>query len=594
MKFQWKLLISYLAIFLPIFLLAELYLSHTLKSHLIGQIEGNLLRQAALLKTIIEHKYTQAPSYEIDSVVDEMGESLECRITMISKSGKVLGDSELDGPDLWNVENHSDRPEFVNALNKDYGESTRYSKTLKTYMMYVARRLGPMDNSFGVIRVSLPLSDVNAIIHEARCNIYITLSMGMVAAFLLSFFVSRSLSKPIKEITSVAQAMSQGEFEKRIRLYPHNELGMLARTLNDMAAQLETKIAEITEERDKLSIILKGMAEGVMVVNKDNSIILVNEALKDFLGKHMVFEGKTPLEVLRNREFHQGLEHVLQGTPSFKMELFTSAPRERVFEVNVVGIRSGKMIQGAIAVFHDITKLKRLERIRRDFVANVSHELRTPLTSIKGYAETLLDGVINNGYQADQFVQVILKHANRLSNIIDDLLMLSRIETCEERIPQKEIDLKEVIHTSIQLVQKQATEKGIQLKVGPLLENTMVFADRDLLGQAMVNLLDNAVKYTPSQGTVTITLKDLGKEVQVNIRDTGMGIPREDIDRVFERFYCVDKDRSRELGGTGLGLSIVKHIILAHGGRIWVESELGKGSTFSFTLPKSLSSVTKL
>jgi len=588
MKFQWKLLISYLAIFLPIFLLAELYLSHTLKSHLIGQIEGNLLRQAALLKTIVERKYTQAPSYEIDSMVDEMGESLECRITMISKSGKVLGDSELDGADLWNVENHSDRPEFVNALSKNYGESTRYSRTLKTYMMYVARRLGNIDNPFGVIRVSLPLSNVNTIIYEARRNVYITLSIGMLVAFLLSLFVSRSLSRPVEEITSVAQAMSQGEFEKRIRLYPHDEWGMLARTLNNMAAQLETKIAEITDERDKLSVILKGMAEGVMVVNKDNFIILVNEALKDFLGKDIAFEGKTPLEVLRNTEFHEGLQSVLQGTPSFKMELFTSTPRERVFEVNVVQIRSGKMVQGAIAVFHDITKLKRLERIRRDFVANVSHELRTPLTSIKGYAETLLEGAINDGHKADQFVQVILKHANRLSNIINDLLTLSKIETYEQRIPQKEIDPKEVIDTSIQLVQKQATEKRIQVKVGPLLENTMVIADRDLLGQAMVNLLDNAIKYTPAHGTVTIFLEDLGKQVQVNIRDTGIGIPREDIDRVFERFYCVDKDRSRELGGTGLGLSIVKHIILAHSGRIWVESELGKGSTFSFTLPKSL------
>jgi len=335
------------------------------------------------------------------------------------------------------------------------------------------------------------------------------------------------------------------------------------------------------------------MAEGVMVVNKDNSIILVNEALKDFLGKDIAFEGKTPLEVLRNTEFHEGLERILQGTPNFTMELSIPTPRERVFEVNIVGMGSGELVQGAIAVFHDISKLKRLERIRRDFVANVSHELRTPLTSIKGYAETLLEGAINEGHKANQFVQVILKHANRLSNIINDLLMLSKIETREERIPQKEIDLKELVDTSIQLVQKQATEKRIQVEVGPLLENNMVMGDRDLLRQAMVNLLDNAIKYTPAEGTITIFLEDLEREVQVNIRDTGIGIPREDIDRVFERFYCVDKDRSRELGGTGLGLSIVKHIILAHGGRIWVESKLEKGSTFSFTLPKSLPLVTK-
>ncbi len=587
MKFQWKLLISYLAIFLPIFLLAELYLGYTLKSQLIGQIEGNLFKEATLLKTVIEENYSQIPSYEIDSLIDDMGKSLEARITMIEKSGRVVGDSELDGPALWNVEDHSNRPEVVNALKKGYGQSTRYSQTIKTHMLYVAKRVGPEHNPFGVIRISLPLDTVQKTIHEARRNVYLALSLGALFSFVLSFIVSRGLSKPIKEMTSAAHAMSQGEFHRRIRLYPGGELGTLARTLDDMATQLQTKIAEVMNERDKLQAILRGMAEGVMVVDKNNSIILVNEALRDFLGEHITFEGKTPLEVLRNTEFHEGFQQVLEGAPKFTMELFISTPKERVLEISIVDMRSGEQVQGAIAVFHDITKLKRLERIRRDFVANVSHELRTPLTSIKGYAETLLDGAIASGQRTSQFVQIILRHANRLSSTISDLLSLSKLESQEEEIPKREIDLGEVIDTSVQVVRGSAVEKQVEVIVEPLPSDTLIMADRDLLGQVVVNLLDNAVKYTPAGGKVIVCLENLEKEIQVHIRDTGIGIPEEDLDRIFERFYRVDKDQSRELGGTGLGLSIVKHIILAHGGTIWVESELGKGSTFHFSLPKS-------
>lgn len=587
MKFQWKLLASFATIFLSIFLLAEVYIGHTLKSYLISQIEANLLREAALLKTVIEQKYKQLPSHEVDALIDEMAGSLEARITLIEKSGKVMGDSELDGSDLWNVENHSDRPEFVSALKRGYGESIRYSETLKTHMLYVAKRIGPGHSPYGVIRVSLPLDKVETIVHQARRNIYIPLSLGALLSFVLSFLVSRGLSKPIKEMTSVAHTMSRGEFHRRIRLYPGGELGTLARTLDEMATQLQTKITELTNERDRLGVILRGMTEGVMVVDKDNHITLVNEVIKDFLGERVKFQGRTPLEVLRNNEFHEGFQRVLQGAPTFTMELLISAPAERVLEVNIVGIRSGDQVQGAIAVFHDMTKLKRLERIRRDFVANVSHELRTPLTSIKGYAETLLDGFVAADQKTRQFLQIILKHANRLSSIINDLLSLSKIESREESIPKKETDLGEVIDTSIQLVQKLAAEKGIRVIVEPLPASTLIMADRDLLGQAVVNLLDNAIKYTPSKGKVTVSFENLEKEIRLHISDTGVGIPEKDLYRIFERFYRVDKDRSRELGGTGLGLSIVKHIILAHGGKMWVESELGKGSIFHFSLPKS-------
>lgn len=361
-----------------------------------------------------------------------------------------------------------------------------------------------------------------------------------------------------------------------------------------MGIQLRDKIEEISKEKDYLQTILKGMMEGVLVVDGRGRILMVNDALRNVLSLTSDVADRMPLEVIRNAELEGAIRKVIEDGKGKSFELTLQYPGGKMLEVNVVGIYSSpeesvkgnERIRGAIAVFHDITRLKELEKIRQDFVANVSHELRTPLTTIKGYAETLLEGALREEV-AFQFVQVIKRHTDRLTKIVEDLLMLSKIESKEFQLKVEVISLRDLIDDVIDFVKEPAEKKKISISRNEIPSSLALEADRNYLEQVLTNLLDNAIKYTPEGGRVTISAieKDRG-EIQFSIEDNGIGIPKEDIPRIFERFYRVDKGRSQELGGTGLGLSIVKHLVQAHGGRVWVESQLGKGSTFYFTLPK--------
>jgi two-component system phosphate regulon sensor histidine kinase PhoR len=303
--------------------------------------------------------------------------------------------------------------------------------------------------------------------------------------------------------------------------------------------------------------------------------------------------GKTPVEVIRNAELQDGFAQVLDKGATFSMELSVATlEANRILDVTIARLMLQDRTGGAVAVFHDITDLKRIEEMRKDFVANVSHELRTPLTSIKGYAETLCDEGMEDVPKAESFAQIILKHANRLSTLLQDLLSLTRLESESAPILRNEFDLRKVVDGAVLVVKPSAETKNLNIQTEAVPEKTMVWADRDQIGQALINLLDNAVKYTPERGSITVSVKDAGNEVHVTVADTGIGIPREHLNRIFERFYRVDKNRSRELGGTGLGLSIVKHIVQSHGGRVWVQTELEGGSAFSFSLPKKINLTT--
>jgi two-component system phosphate regulon sensor histidine kinase PhoR len=360
-----------------------------------------------------------------------------------------------------------------------------------------------------------------------------------------------------------------------------------------MGIQLRNKIEEISKEKDYLQTILKGMMEGVLVVDGRGRILMVNDALRNVLSLTSDVTDKMPLEVIRNAELEGAITNVAREGKNMALELNVAVPGGRIFEVNVVGIlpssnstgKGSEGVRGAVAVFHDITRLKELEKIRQDFVANVSHELRTPLTTIKGYAETLLEGALKEEV-ASQFVQVIKKHTDRLTKIVEDLLMLSKIESKEFQLKIEVIPLPDFISDVIDFVKETAEKKKISISQSKIPSSLAVEADRNYLEQVLINLLDNAIKYTHEGGGVMIlAIEKDQREIQFSIEDNGIGIPKEDIPRIFERFYRVDKGRSQELGGTGLGLSIVKHLVQAHGGRIWVESQLEKGSTFYFTLP---------
>jgi two-component system phosphate regulon sensor histidine kinase PhoR len=410
----------------------------------------------------------------------------------------------------------------------------------------------------------------------------------------LAYFLARSLTHPILEVAQRAIQLVSSTFGKEVRVSSTDELGSLSKAIGEMGTQSRSKIEEISKEKHYLQTILKGMTEGVLVVDGRGRILMVNDALRHLLSLSSDVSDKMPLEIIRNAELEGAIRKALQDGENIALELDLNKSGEKTIEVNVVSIlpssrrmdEGSEGIRGAIAVFHDITRLKQLEKIRQDFVANVSHELRTPLTTIKGYAETLLEGALKED-QAFQFVQVIKRHTDRLTIIVEDLLMLSRIETKEFQLKMEAIPLRDFIDDVVEFVKEPAEKKKISLSRNEIPSSLAVQADRDYLEQILINLLDNAIKYTPEGGRVTVSaIEKDSKEIQFSVEDNGIGIPKEDLSRIFERFYRVDKGRSKELGGTGLGLSIVKHLVQAHGGRVWVESQLGKGSTFYFTLPK--------
>ena len=411
----------------------------------------------------------------------------------------------------------------------------------------------------------------------------------------LIFLLVRSLFEPLSRMTRKTRDLATGRAEQNAYLFSDDEWRKLSKAISEVDARSGRRIDEITREKEYYQAILGGMTEGVLLVDERGRILLVNEALKSLIPIPSDVNGKTTLEVIRSVEFEGGIHEALRKGTNRTFEITLPLSGEKIFEVNVVPIPSAageggepaRERRGAVAAFHDISRLKNLERMRQDFVANVSHELRTPLTTIKGYVETLLEGAWREGV-GFRFLQVIQRHTDRLTKIVEDLLTLSRIESKGFQLKTEKVSVIELIEDAFEFVGQGAKRKGISISRCEIPANLSVQGDRDYLGQVLINLLDNAIKYTPEGGAIEVSAVEReGQQILLLVKDNGIGIPREDLSRIFERFYRVDKGRSQEMGGTGLGLSIVKHIVQANGGRVWAESQPGKGSTFYFTLPKS-------
>jgi len=426
-------------------------------------------------------------------------------------------------------------------------------------------------------------------------SLFFSSLIGLLVVVPSAYLIARYLNQPIYDLTQRMIQSVSDTFRREIASFRGDELDKLSKAFDEIAVRFRNKIDEVSTERDYLQTIFKGMAEGVLVVDERGRILVANHALRQLLHLPTSVANRTALEIIRNAQLEETIRNVIRQENSTSFELNLPLPLGKTFEVNVVRITSSpeemekgaEGVRGAIAVFHDITRLKELEKVRQDFVANVSHELRTPLTTIKGYAETLLEGALQEKVAA-QFVQIIKRHADRLTKIVEDLLTLSKIESKEFQLRSEDVLLIEIIDDTIDLVKEAAERKAISIlknDISPLLS---VRADRGYLEQVLLNLFDNAIKYGREGGEIIISaIVEARGEIQVSMKDNGPGIPKEDLPRIFERFYRVDRGRSRELGGTGLGLSIVKHLIQAHGGRVWAESQLGEGSTFYFTLPGS-------
>jgi two-component system phosphate regulon sensor histidine kinase PhoR len=416
--------------------------------------------------------------------------------------------------------------------------------------------------------------------------------LSFIIVAILAYIFLISLTHPIGDLIEILKRLTRDESKKEGHLYSKNELSALVKTVHEMGVQWRNRIEEITIEKNYLQTVLRGMTEGVLVVDERGRIIMINEAIRKLFSLSTDVVDKTPLEVIRNSELEGAIQRAIRDGKNSSFEFPLPSPLGKIFEVNVVGIHSssgekherGRGMRGAVAVFHDISRLKELERIRQDFVANVSHELRTPLTTIKGYAETLLEGALKEEV-AFQFVQVIKRHSDRLTKIVEDLLTLSKIESKEFLLKIETFPFSELAEDVLRYTQEAAERKKISIFL-ELSTPLRIKADRHYLEQILINLIDNAIKYGREGGKVILSAvqKDQ-REIEVSVWDNGIGVPQEDLPRIFERFYRVDKGRSQELGGTGLGLSIVKHLAQAHGGRVWAESRLGEGSTFYFTFP---------
>jgi two-component system phosphate regulon sensor histidine kinase PhoR len=416
--------------------------------------------------------------------------------------------------------------------------------------------------------------------------------LSFIIVAILAYIFLISLTQPIRDLIEILKRLTRDELKKEVHTFSKDELRTLAKTIHEMGVQWRNRIEETTIEKDYLQTVLKGMAEGVLVVDERGRIIMINEAIQKLFSLSTEVVDKTPLEVIRNSELEGAIQEAIRDGKNSSFELALPSSLGKIFEVNVVGIHPspegnhemGRGMRGAVAVFHDISRLKELERIRQDFVANVSHELRTPLTTIKGYAETLLEGALKEEV-AFQFVQVIKRQSDRLTKIVEDLLTLSKIELKEFQLKIETLPFPDLAEDVLRYIQEAAEKKKISISL-ELPTFLVVKADRHYLEQILINLIDNAIKYGREGGKITLSAIQKDQwEVEVSVRDNGIGIPKEDLPRIFERFYRVDKGRSQELGGTGLGLSIVKHLVQTHGGRVWAESQLGEGSTFYFTLP---------
>jgi len=557
-----------------------------LKNREIERSARALEARANLVREFIHDRDLESGSRaHFDRIADRAGQAAGARVTLIDASGVVVGDSDVPLERLPMVENHGDRPEVRAALSGSVGQNARRSKTVGREFLYLAVPVG--DARAGVVRVAMELSDLESALAGLRKVLLVSGAVGLLAALALSYGLAWFTLRPVREIQRLTTAVADGNLEYRIPRRSRDELGSISDSIHRMADQLGERLEQANREKEQLQAVLDSMVEGVLVVDAEMNVVLANERLTVLLGVKDGTDSLTLMEFTRQVDLEAALRDAANTDEPVSRMITVTHPAEKTLQVHAIRFPTGSGVRlGTVAVLHDMTEVAQLDKVRREFVANASHELRTPLTAIQGFSETLLHSENLEDATNRSHVEIIDRHARRLGRLVADLLQLSETEGREARLEFANVSISVVVDRVVRDFEAAFREKNIDVdqeaKADP-----MAWADTHAVEQIVRNLLDNACQYTEAGGRVKLSLDSDEKWVCVRVADTGVGIPEGELGRIFERFYRVDKARSRAAGGTGLGLSIVKHLVQSMDGEISVESTPGRGSTFTLRLPRA-------
>lgn len=576
---QWRITIWFVLLVIVSMAVLGAYLTSSVRNNRLDNLRTQLENEARITaEASLPDFYSQVNAIEVDVLAKKLGSQIDARITLIALDGTVLGDSHED-PTI--MENHAGRPEVSDALESGIGESTRYSTTLGTQMMYVAVPITNGDEILGVARVALPLTQVESSVNSIIIIIVIAMAIASALVILAAWFITRLITRPIRELTRASREIASGEFSHRISAGIRDESGQLAHAFNEMSSKLKKMLTTAAEDKARLAGILDNMADGVLLTDNEGNIILTNNAARALLniGKKDA-AGRPLIEAVREFEFNELLDSCLK-TGQEQIVQFESSTSNRFLRVIAIPFKDDSP-GGALLLIQDLTEVRSLQTMRREMVGNISHEFRTPLAGIKAMVETLQDVAADDREVTRDFLSRIEVEVDRMTQLVAELTELSRIETGKAELELEPVDINSLAEEAVVQLKTQAERRNLNIEMS-LGSIRAVPADKERLRQVMVNLIHNAIKFNRPGGSIKIRTESSEDSVFVEVSDTGTGIARGDLPHIFERFYKADKSRAGQ--GSGIGLAIAKHVVESHGGKITVQSEEGKGATFSFSLP---------